>query len=141
MVRAATIRSSKIIFPAVVEVILRLSSMGTPPERSVAKVRVIREKATFRNNCPKRGILSIDVSMILFPTFVFLKCLKRKIEAINPRKMNNMYFWTKLLITRTTNVRKGISAPNSIKILEKTGTTFHIMKIVTTIEKIKTATG
>ena len=44
--RASTISFSMMTLPAVVEVILRASSMGTPPEMRVASVRVTRVMAT-----------------------------------------------------------------------------------------------
>ena len=55
------------MLPEVAEVILRLSSMATPPPSSVESVRVTREMATLVRRLPKMGILRTKRSTVIRP--------------------------------------------------------------------------
>ena len=69
--RVSRISFSMRTFPAVEDVIFRLSSMGTPPEMSVVSVRVTREMATFFRRLPKSGTLRSRRSTVQWPEGVF----------------------------------------------------------------------
>jgi len=55
--------------------------------------------------------------------------------------MKRMYFWMKMLRAKTTDVKRGSSAPSSRKIPANTGMTFHNIKMHTRIAKDNTAEG
>ncbi len=129
------------MFPAVVEVIRRASSIGTPPDTRVAMVRVIREMATFLRSSPNSGILRIQRSVTQRPCSVFRKYLNPTTRPMRPRKIMMMYFSTNRLSAMTKAVRAGSSAPSSMKMEAKTGMTFQSRKIATTTEKMRMALG
>src|SRR5262245_3634878 len=123
LARAFAIARSTTLLPAVREVIVSASRIGTPDEISVDSVRVTRAIAAFRMRSPNTGIFSMRPSIRYWPFSVLYAARIAKMTIGGTHIRYQKFAIRKFDRLITNCVGEGRSAPKLLKTSAKTGMT------------------